>query len=276
MTAQHLPLELPRLVMRRALRLALLALLAIAAVGLLRTGHDIRDEVDGAMALAGVVARLGTLREAGDDATLAALAALQRERPLRHLGLQVVDAASGRTLLAPAPLPEVAPPVGWLIAAHRWLFPGGEPRRVSWPLARGTQQQDWSVALIASPESERREALAELTGTLLLVAGCIAALLLAMQWNVRRAFRPLAAIVRAIEGIEQRDARAVATLPPMPIRELQSIANAIGHLATSLQRTEDERRRLGRRLMTLQDARRRSRASPRSRGRRFFGHGQPS
>jgi two-component system sensor histidine kinase UhpB len=252
MSSAELPLELPRLVMRRTLALALAALLVIAALGLLRAAHDIRDEVDGAVALAGVVARLSAAAEADDAAALAALADAQAQRPLRHLALQV-QAGDGRLLLAPVSAP--APPHAWfdaLLAAHRWLLPALEPARVAWTLPRGGGER-WTVSLAASPESERREALGDLLQTLLLVGAALAALLVAMHWNVRHAFRPLAAIVRAIEGIERRDPRAVRDLPPMPIGELQTVANAIAHLATSLEHTEDERRRLGRRLMTLQE-----------------------
>ncbi len=249
MSHEHsLPLELPRLVMRRTALLALAALLAIAALGLLRAGRDIRGETEGAIALAGIVAQLASQGGASDAEVLAALAAAQRERPLRHLSLRV-DGADGRALLLPAPEPAVSAPMAWLLVAHRRLFPAAEAQQVTWPLAA----RSWRVSLIASPESERLEAIADLLTTLLLVSACIAALLAAMQWNVRRAFRPLAAIVRAIHGIERHDAGAIRALPPMPIRELQTIANAIEHLASSLERTEDERRRLGRRLMTLQE-----------------------
>ena len=185
------------------------------------------------MALAGIVAQLGALREARRRCrTLAALAAAAARAAAAPPDAARATMRDGRVLLAAG-----RDAAG---AARRWV--GCSPRtagcfrpasRGAWlAAARAARSADWTVSLIASPESERREALAELLATLLLVAGCIAALLLAMQWNVRRAFRPLAAIVRAIEGIEQRRcARGARRCRRCRSASCRAIANAIAHLA---------------------------------------------
>ena len=70
------PLDLPRLVMRRASVVGALVLLLALVLGLARVGEDIDDEVDAAMALAGVVARLGQLGQTGQTGQLGPLGQL--------------------------------------------------------------------------------------------------------------------------------------------------------------------------------------------------------
>ena len=52
------PLELPRLVMRRAAWVALAALLTALALGLWRSGADIDEETRSALSLAGALAQI--------------------------------------------------------------------------------------------------------------------------------------------------------------------------------------------------------------------------
>ena len=114
------PLDLPRLVMRRAGLLGAAVLVLALALGLARMNQDIGEEVDAAMALATVMGRLGQLGAVGaDDArVLAALREAQATHPLRHLALQI-DGADGRPLLAPPATPPAAAPLRWLLALHR-------------------------------------------------------------------------------------------------------------------------------------------------------------
>ena len=95
-----LPLDLPRLVMRRAAWVGAGVLLLALLLGLQRTEADIDDEVNAALHLATLMSRLGTLAPQDDSAALAALLAMQQEAPLRHLALHI-HSADGRTLLAP-------------------------------------------------------------------------------------------------------------------------------------------------------------------------------
>lgn len=245
------PLDLPRLVMRRASVVAVVALLLALVLGLLRMGQDIDDEVDAAMTLAQLVARLGTLSQADDRIALDSLRAMQAEHPLRHLVLQV-HAADGALLLGPPVDPQPPAPMATLLALHRLLLAEPDGRRVSWALDRPGGGR-WTLSLAASHDSERREAMGSLVGMLLLLLGCVAGLLLVMRWNVRRAFEPLGRLVGAIADIESNDARPVQALPTMPIRELESVASALRHLGGALDAAESQRRLLSRQVLTLQE-----------------------
>ncbi|WP_088280613.1 histidine kinase [Ideonella sp. A 288] len=245
------PLDLPRLVMRRASVVAVAALLLALVLGLLRMGQDIDEEVDAAMTLAQLVARLGTLSQADDRSALDSLRTMQAEHPLRHLVLQV-HAADGALLLGPPAAPQPPAPMATLLALHRLLLAEPDGRRVGWALDRPDGGR-WTLSLAASHDSERREAMGSLVGMLLLLLGCVVGLLLVMRWNVRRAFEPLGRLVGAIADIESNDARPVQALPTMPIRELESVASALRHLGGALDAAESQRRMLSRKVLTLQE-----------------------
>ena len=245
------PIALPRLLMQRAVAVAAAVLLLALGLGLQRMHTDIDDEFEAARTLVRLVAQLGQLDALPDAAALAALRTLAADPPPRHLLLQV-RAADGRLLLAPATLPPSPTPLRWLLALHRRLLAAPESRPVAWPLRRpdGTQ---WQVSLTASHESERREAMVNLLGTLALLLACIAGLLLAMRWNLRRALAPLGRLLAAISGIEGRNPQAVLALPAMPIHELALLAAALRHLASALDQTEERRRLLSQQLLSLQE-----------------------
>lgn len=246
-----LPLDLPRLVMRRAVGVGGVALLLAAVLGLVRVGDNIEDEVDAALALARVMARVGALPQADDRVAIAALRETLAEGGLRHLELHILD-DHGRTLLRPLPPQPDNAWLGWLYEAHRRLLSQPDRRRVNWQVARPGGGL-WTVSLSASHESERIEALNNLAGALALLLGCIGALLVVMAWNVRRAFAPLAGLLAAIERIEHHDPEGVRRLPAMPTRELEAIAAALRHLVAGLDRAEAERRLLSQKVLTLQE-----------------------
>jgi two-component system sensor histidine kinase UhpB len=245
------PLDLPRLVMRRAAVVALVVLLLALLLGLVRMGDDIEEEVDAAMALAGVMAQLGSLADTDDTTALAALQAVKRDARLRHLLLHV-RAADGSLLLAP-PAPEaVALPMRWLLTWHREWLSAPDARHVAWQVPR-PDAAPWTVSLTASHESERHEAMGSFIDMLLLLLGCVAGLLAVMRWNVSRAFAPLGRLLEAIARIEGHDARAVQALPTMPIRELEAVAAALRHLGAALESAEAQRRLLSQQVLTLQE-----------------------
>ncbi len=245
------PFDLPRLVMRRAFAVGLLALLLAAVLGLMRVNQNIEEEVDAAMSLASVMARLGTLDQVDDRSALAALRETLAAEGLRHLTLHIVD-GQGRVVLRPLPLPPDPAPLGWLYALHRQMLSAPDGRRATWAVRRPDGSR-WLVSLAASHESERIEAINNLAGALALLLGCIGALLLAMAWNVRRAFAPLAALLAAIGRLEHQDDAGVRQLPRMPIRELESIATALRALVQALDAAESERRLLSQQVLTLQE-----------------------
>ena len=251
MRVARAPLDLPRLVMRRAAAVALAVLALALGLGLARMGHDIDDEVDAALTLGQLVAGLGSLAQADDGLALDALRRLAAEHPPRHLVLSVQDSA-GRVLLAPPPLPADPLPLNALLALHRRLQAAPDLRHASWAVSRPGGAR-WTVTLAASHESERREAMANLVGTLVLLLTCIVGLLLAMRWNLRRALAPLDRLLAAITGIEGHDTQAVQDLPAMPVRELEAVAAALRHLGLALDQAEARRRLLSQQLLTLQE-----------------------
>lgn len=237
--------------MGRAVAVGLVTLLMAVGLGLWRVGHDIDNEVDAAMTLASMMARLGHLEQTDDTSALDSLHAMQSGEGLRHLALHI-RAADGRVLLAP-PEPEADNPVmETLFALHRRWLSAPDARQVSWQVARPTGGA-WTISLAASHEGERREALTNLVGMLTLLLGTLAGLLLVLRWNVQHAFRPLTGLLGAIAGIGRQDAAAVRTLLPMPIRELEVIAAALRHLSEALEQAEARRRLLSQKVLTLQE-----------------------
>jgi two-component system sensor histidine kinase UhpB len=242
------PLDLPRLVMQRAAIVALGCLLLALALGMARAREDTQEELESAMAMARISQRLATLGDV-DDAQL--FASLESLNVVRHLQLRIDD-DTGRTLWReelPAP---PGPPLAWLIAIHRAIVAPVPPQSVSWSVRR-PGGREWTMWLTASPDSEQREALASLLDMFALLAGCSLLMLAVMHWNVRHAFAPLQRLLAAIARIERQDLGGVASLPRMPIRELEAISSALKHLASSLQQAEDARRVLAHKVMSLQE-----------------------
>jgi len=238
-------------VMRRASVVGALVLLLAVVLGLARMGDDIDDEVGAAMTLAAVMARLGQLGQTDDRSALDSLRAMQAEHPLRHLALQV-HAQDGSLLLGPPPAAPASVPWRWLLQLHQTWLSAPDDRRVAWPVPRADGSR-WTVSLAASHDSERREAMGSLLGELGLLLLAVADLLAVMHWNVRRAFAPLGRLLQAIAGIEGHDARQVQALPPMPTRELESLAAALRHLGAALEQAESQRRQLSQQVLTLQE-----------------------
>jgi two-component system sensor histidine kinase UhpB len=91
-------------------------------------------------------------------------------------------------------------------------------------------------------------------GSLLaLLAAGAAAMLLVLAWTLRRALRPLQSLRAAIDRIAGGDTAAARSLPAMPIRELQSVRDAVAALAGALDVAQARRRDLARRMLTLQE-----------------------
>jgi two-component system sensor histidine kinase UhpB len=241
-----LPMELPRLVMRRALAVALGALVLSLVLGLLRAREDTRREMEGSLALVRAASTLAQI--AGQD-DAQALAALQALPGLRHLRLAVRDERGG-------PLPrveETAPAHAALLDGIAGLL-GLEAAEgtVAWRVPR-PDGRAWQVTLSASPDSELQESLVNLGGTFALLSLCCLLMLAVMQWNVRRAFRPLQALLAAIARVERQDLEGVRALAAMPIRELEAIARALKHLVAAQEQAEGERRVLALRLLSLRE-----------------------
>lgn len=251
MNSARIPLDLPRRVMRRALAVAAVTLLAAIGLGLARTDADIDGEVRAAMSLAATMERLARAGELSDAQLVAVLAARNDETPLRHLSLSVRD-STGRLLVGRLPEPSASRWVEVLTDWHRRWRPGLAIEPVTWTLSR-PGKLPWMLTLAAQPDSERREAvlyLGSLLGVLLL--GLIV-MLVVMGWNVRSAFRPLQGMLAAIGRIQAGDTAAARAMPTMPIRELEQIATALRSLGEALEAAQAERRLLGHKVQSLQE-----------------------
>ena len=246
-TPAPLPLELPRLVMRRALVVAVAFLLLLLVLGAIAARSDTRDEIAGALAFARMEQQLHALP--ADDAT--AVESLRRIGALRHVTLRVTDAA-GRVLFGDIAPPH-AGPMRWLMRTTLGGDAASTEQTVSWTIPRGGVGGPWTAAFVASPESEQHEALSNLLGLFVLLAASSVVMLAVMQWNVQRAFRPLREMLSAIARIERQDPSGVHALPAMPIRELEAIAGALRRLASSLERAEIARRTLSQKILGLQE-----------------------
>lgn len=248
------PMDLPRLLMRRAAAVGLAVLALALVLGLLRMRADMDDEFAAAQALAGMIVRLGGLATVDAATAMQALAEIRlqadQQRP-QHLQLLLQDAEGAALLPSGGPVTDAAP-MRALLAVHRWLSPSTEARAQSWPLAR-PDGRAWTITLLASHESERREALLNLLGTLALLLLCVAGLLLVMRWNVRHALAPLDRLLAVIKGSGGIDAHALQALPPMPIHELERLAGALRQLGAALADAEGRRRLLGQQVLTLQE-----------------------
>ena len=251
MGESRVPLDLPRRVMRRALAVAALTLLAALGLGLARTDADIDGEVRAAMSLAAVMSRLAQAGELSDAQLVAVLSARENETPLRHLSLALRDGA-GRLLVGRLQEPSGSRFVEAMTALHRRWRPGSAIEPVTWSLPR-PGRPPWSLTLAAQPDSERREAVVYLTSLLAVLAAGMVMMLLVMRWNVRSAFRPLEGLLAAIGRIQSGDTAAARAMPTMPIGELEQIAAALRSLGAALDAAQAERRLLGHKVQSLQE-----------------------
>ncbi|MBL8333288.1 MAG: hypothetical protein JNM08_09300 [Rubrivivax sp.] len=244
------PLSLPRRVQRGALLIVALALAIALGLGLRALDEDVEDELESALALGDLMARLHLLPSMDDEQALKALRDLTGHAAPRHLRLRVVD-AQGRLLHQP-PDPERPPWLEpWRRLHDRWGA-ASESRMVSWQLPR-PQGEPWTMSVEASREAERNEALATLVGGLALVLLMGLSLLLAMHLNLARAFAPLQRLLQAIAHIERGEVQAVRSLPRMPVHELEAVAQALRHLGDALAEAESGRRALAQRVISLQE-----------------------
>ena len=240
--------------MRRAGLVAALGVGVLLMLGLAGMHDDVEEEMAGARTVATLAERLAVLPAMSDEQARLALAAWHRDGVLRHLHVRVTDAAGG-VVLADSP---GRSPVWW----SRWLagladstaFAADPPFSMSWALAR-PQGGAWAVSLTAAPESERREAMHSLLGSVALLALVAAGMLAVMHWNTRQAFQPLSRLLDAIGGLESADgaSNSVRNLPAMPIAELETIAGALRHLDAALEAAQRQRRRLARQVLSLQE-----------------------
>ena len=244
-----LPWDLQRLVMRRSSLVGAIALALALALGVARTNEAVEEEVSAATTLAELVAHLASLAQLDEAAAISTLKRIESEEPLRHLQVNITTAEGRQIFASGAETPKV---LRRLAHWHREVFDPPEHNAVSWPIAR-QQGRPWTVTVRASTEGELHEAAQDMASSCLIMLACIAGLLAVMRWNLLLAFKPLSGLLDAIRAIEHENLQPVQALPKMPVRELESIAAALRHLALALESAEAARRTLSQRIHTLQE-----------------------
>jgi two-component system, NarL family, sensor histidine kinase UhpB len=251
--ASELPLELPRLVMVRALMVAPLAMLLALLIGFLRSGEDIRAETEGALELATTVMQVSEAAQLDDVAALRALQALRMDDRLRHVALTLTD-AQGTTLLQSSTASADSQPMllTWLVALHRAWQRDEKPLQLQRTVARANGQH-WHLKLQTMSDSERLDGMRYLLEELLADGLSVAVMLLVMSFSVRGVFKPMQALLAAIGRIQRNEPHAAETLPVMAVGELRQVVTALHQLHDARQQEEERRRVLGHQLQNLQE-----------------------
>ncbi len=112
-----------------------------------------------------------------------------------------------------------------------------------------------ALRVIAEPWDEIAEVWEDLSDLAIAILGLTALLLAAAALAVDRALRPLAALERGVERL--RSGGFDLRFDGGGVPELRRLGDGIAALAVSLERAEQENRRLGRQLVTAQDDERR-------------------
>lgn len=250
------PLDLPRLIMRRAGLVAVAGVCAMTWLGLFRMQDNVREELAGARAVAQLAERLGTLPLMDDAQALRALRQWRADGELRHLSFQLLN-AQGQDLLNELALPPARPyaldrMAQWLVHSASTWFPAPPPFTVAWAVPR-PDAGTWTARLSADADSEQREALLFVVEGVLTLGLVSTGMLLAMTWNTRRAFLPLAGLLAAIAQLRAGQREPLQALPPMAVGEMEAIASALRELADALAQAEHERQWLGQKVLTLQE-----------------------
>ena len=236
------------------LRFRLLATLSAGLAALLVAGalvvasslrEDVQDELEGSARLVALVLQAAQAAPQGSAAAHSAVDALLQQGGLRHVQVDWLRSIPEQPLLQTATAqPPATSLAARLAGLQDWDFP-------EYRVPVGPEEQ---LLIRMDPRSEVDEVLEDaawMLGVFLFFAGVSVA---AAWWAVDRALRP----VRVLEDGLARIARGELDqpLPPMALREYQRVAHAINQLAHSLSQSQDGERRLGQRLMVLQESER--------------------
>ncbi|MEP7041416.1 MAG: histidine kinase [Dokdonella sp.] len=241
-----------RYLMVRIVAVSLAILVGALALALWRAQFDVKREEVGAVETVHLFEKLFALENgphAQVESQLAQLERINGSDNLRHIQLDLRDAL-GHVLVAP----RANMPATWAERVFALLAPGIRSSRAEssgpWTLQRDDGEL-YVATLALNPASEQREALDNLVGMLGVLAGYAIAVLLAVYWTLKRALAPLQPILGAITHYEHNDFSH--RLPPLRLREMDTIGRALNHLAAALGSAQDERRTLSLKLLTSQE-----------------------
>lgn len=236
------------------LRFRLLATLSAGLAALLLAGslvvvsslrEDVQDEMEGSARLVTLVLQAAQASPQGSEAAHRALDGLLREGGLRHVRVDWVRSDAEQPLLQSAtPTPD----------APRWALRLAGLQDWDLPAYRLPVGPDEQLVIRMDPGSEVDEVLEDAAWMLAVFLFFSGVSMAAAWWAADRALRP----VRLLEDGLARIGRGELDqpLPSMSLREYQRVAQAINGLAQSLAQSLEGERRLGQRLMVLQESER--------------------
>lgn len=223
-----------RLVAFSAILLAAACMLVVIALL-----EDVAEEVEASSRLAELMLGVSKLKEHGPDSVRSML----EEGGLRHLAVsfdrsdmeQVHHSGAGATA--------------------RWVaerIPRGNPELIR---ERRIALGDEALVIRPDPLSEVEEILRE-SGRMIGIFIVFALATIVAAWRtVQRALRPVRAFEEGLARLAQGDPRAL--LPEFELNEFRRIARGIDRLADALAESRANERKLGRRLIQLQESERR-------------------
>jgi two-component system, NarL family, sensor histidine kinase UhpB len=236
------------------LRFRLLATLSAGLAALLVAGalvvasslrEDVQDELEASARLVTLVLQAAQTAPKGSAATHISVDALLQQGGLRHVRVDWERSTPEQPVLHS--VTTEAPAAGWatrLAGLQDWDFP-------EYRVPVGPDEQ---LLIRMDPRSEVDEVLEDaawMLAVFLFFAGVSVA---AAWWAADRALRPVRLLEEGLARIGRGELDQ--PLPPMALREYQRVAQAINDLARSLAQSQDGERRLGQRLMVLQESER--------------------
>lgn len=221
------------------------ALLAVAGFVVFSSlQSDVYEELHASDRLVALMLRAAQAVHSNQAADVQALEALLAEGGLRHVQV-TLERSDSEQLLQSATVQ--AAPLSWtarLAGLHSRDF----------PVHRLSVGQGQQLVLRVNPRNEVDEVLADAARMLSLFALFAFFSMLAAWWAADRALRPVRALEEGLARIGQGELDT--PLPHMALREFQRVAVAIEHMAQSLAQARVDERRLGQRLMELQESER--------------------
>lgn len=167
--------------------------------------------------------------------------------PVRHARLTLTDALGNPLHTNVKDNPESTPP-----AAPGWFYKMVAPEtfRIYLPIGEGLTRYG-TLAISTEPSVEINEVWTDVREMLLLLSLAFSALLVVIYFLLGRALAPIAIISAGLERLEQ--GRYDVRLPVVPVPDLRNIAEKFNALAGTLEHTTEEKDRLGRQMINLQD-----------------------
>ena len=223
------------------------AALLVAGALLVATSlrDDVQDELEGTARLVALVLQAAQASPQGSEAAHRAVDSLLARGGLRHVRVEWVRSAAEQPLLHSATTRDED--AGWaerLAGLQDWDLP-------EYRLAVGPNEQ---LLIRMDPRSEVDEVLedaAAMLAVFLLFAGVSLA---AAWWAADRALRPVRELEEGLARIGRGELDR--PMPPMALREYQRVAHAINRLEQTLAQAHESERRLGPRLMAMQESER--------------------